>query len=129
MHIDLFCDLTYGSINFYSIDRFLDEEFPYVGDIRELFPGMGKSYLIGQDRNKAIKLDVYHTDVFITPMKVEDGIRMATIEEIIAMKLDVVQREGRKKDFGTCTNCSPNMGLGRCWICTKGDTPIATIGI
>jgi hypothetical protein len=28
-----------------------------------------------------------------------DGIRMATIEEIIAMKVDVIQRFGRKKDF------------------------------
>tara|TARA_R110002049_G_scaffold277932_2_gene456549 strand:- start:15405 stop:15740 length:336 start_codon:yes stop_codon:yes gene_type:complete len=29
----------------------------------------------------------------------EDNIRMATIEEIVAMKLDVIQRGGRKKDF------------------------------
>jgi hypothetical protein len=29
----------------------------------------------------------------------EDGIRMATQEEIIAMKIDVVQRIARKKDF------------------------------
>lgn len=28
-----------------------------------------------------------------------DEIRLATIEEIVAMKLDVIQRGGRKKDF------------------------------
>ncbi|MEC3966238.1 hypothetical protein [Flagellimonas halotolerans] len=33
----------------------LNNEFAYVDDIRELFPGMGKSYLIGKDKNSAIK--------------------------------------------------------------------------
>ncbi len=28
-----------------------------------------------------------------------DAIRLASVEEIIAMKLDVIQRGGRKKDF------------------------------
>ncbi len=28
-----------------------------------------------------------------------DGIRLATVEEIIAMKIDVISRGGRKKDF------------------------------
>jgi len=85
--IDLFSDLTYGSIDFNVIDSYLDKEFPYVDDIRELFPGMGKSYLIGKDKENAIKLDVYHTDDFIRPLKIEDGIRMATIEEIIAHEI------------------------------------------
>ena len=110
--IDLFSDLTYGSIDFNNIDSFLDKVFPYVDDIRELFPGMGKSYLIGMDRNQAIKLDIYHTDDFIMPIIVEDGIRMATIEEIIAMKLDVVQRIGRKKDFWDLHELLSDYGVG-----------------
>lgn len=97
--IDLFSDNPYGTVDFGDIDTYLDNEFAYVDDIRELFPGMGKSYLIGKDRNNAIKLDLFHTDAFIMPIKIEDGIRMATVEEIIAMKLEVVQQEGRKKDF------------------------------
>ena len=40
-----------------------------------------------------------YTDEFINPTKVVDGIRLASIEEIIAMKLEVIQNEGRKKDF------------------------------
>ncbi|MDO6761900.1 nucleotidyl transferase AbiEii/AbiGii toxin family protein, partial [Tamlana sp. 2_MG-2023] len=36
---------------------------------------------------------------YIQPPIIVDTIRMASIEEIIAMKLDVVQRGGRKKDF------------------------------
>lgn len=125
--IVLFSDLPYGSIDFNGIDSYLDQEFPYVDAIRELFPGMGKSYLIGMDRNNAIKLDIYHTDDFITPVKMEEGIHMATIAEIIAMKLDVVQREGRKKDFWDLHELLSEYGLGRCWNCTKGDIPKGTV--
>ncbi|WP_421812657.1 nucleotidyl transferase AbiEii/AbiGii toxin family protein [Flagellimonas sp.] len=110
--IDLFTDSPYGSIDFGVIDTYLDNEFAYVDDIRELFPGMGKSYLIGMDRNHAIKLDVFYTDTFIAPVKIEDGIRMATIEEIIAMKLDIIQREGRKKDFWDLHELLPDYGIG-----------------
>ena len=109
--IDLFTDSPYGSIDFGVIDTYLDNEFAYVDDIRELFPGMGKSYLIGVDRNQAIKLDVFYTDTFIEPVKIQDGIRMATIEEIIAMKLDVIQREGRKKDFWDLHELLPDYGI------------------
>ena len=109
--IDLFTDSPYGSIDFGVIDTYLDNEFAYVDDIRELFPGMGKSYLIGVDRNQAIKLDVFYTDTFIEPVKIQDGIRMATIEEIIAMKLDIIQREGRKKDFWDLHELLPDYGI------------------
>ncbi|MFM6942305.1 MAG: nucleotidyl transferase AbiEii/AbiGii toxin family protein, partial [Aquirufa sp.] len=40
-----------------------------------------------------------YTDPFIQPYCEIDTIRMASIEEIIAMKMDVIQRGGRKKDF------------------------------
>jgi hypothetical protein len=110
--IDLFSDLPYGSIDFKDIDSYLDKEFTYVDDIRELFPGMGKSYLIGKDGDNAIKLDVFHTDTFFTPLKIKDGIRMATVEEIIAMKLDIVQREGRKKDFWDLHELLSDYGVG-----------------
>lgn len=46
-----------------------------------------------------MKLDVFYTDSFIQPSIEIDGIRMATIEEIIAVKVDVIERGGRKKDF------------------------------
>lgn len=60
---------------------------------------MGKSYSVGTDKNNVIKLDVFYTDTFIQAPLIADEIRMATTEEIIAMKIDVVQRIGRKKDF------------------------------
>lgn len=60
---------------------------------------MGKSYLVGTDPEHTVKLDVYYTDPFIRPALVTDGIRLAAIDEIVAMKIDVIQRTGRKKDF------------------------------
>jgi len=41
----------------------------------------------------------YTTDNFIDEIHDIDGIRLASVEDIIAMKIDVVLRGGRKKDF------------------------------
>lgn len=40
-----------------------------------------------------------YTDPFLEPMETIDGIRFANIRDIIAMKMNVVLRGGRKKDF------------------------------
>lgn len=97
--IDLFSDLEYGKIDFVAIENYLETNFKYIDHLSNIIPGMGKSYLIGEYKDNALKLDIFYTDKFIQPIYLEDTIRMATIEEIIAMKLDVVQRGGRKKDF------------------------------
>ncbi|MFC5683685.1 nucleotidyl transferase AbiEii/AbiGii toxin family protein [Flavobacterium sp. MAHUQ-51] len=96
--IDLFSDSEYGTLDFISIESYLKEKFPYV-DYLNTIPAIGKSYFIGENKENTIKLDVFYTDTFIQPYLEEDGIKMATIEEIIAMKVDVIQRGGRKKDF------------------------------
>lgn len=97
--IDLFSDVDYGEIDFLDIERYLKSNFQYVDYLSDMIPGIGKSYFIGNNKDNLIKLDVFYTDQFIKPAYLADSIRMATIEEIIAMKLDVVQRGGRKKDF------------------------------
>lgn len=96
--IDLFSDADYGTLDFESIENYLKENFKFV-DYLDTIPAMGKSYFIGEDKENTIKLDLYYTDSYIQPYIEVDGVRMATIEEIIAMKIDVVQRGGRKKDF------------------------------
>ncbi|AWG22602.1 hypothetical protein FFWV33_14235 [Flavobacterium faecale] len=96
--IDLFSDADYGTLDFGSIENYLKENFKFV-DYLDTIPAMGKSYFIGEDKENTIKLDLYYTDSYIQPYIEVDGVRMATIEEIIAMKIDVVQRGGRKKDF------------------------------
>lgn len=96
--IDLFSDLEYGRINFDEIDNFLKHNFNYVTS-NSILPAIGKAYIIGEHQQKTIKLDIYYTDPFIFPQVEIDNIRMASIEEIIAMKMEVIQRGGRKKDF------------------------------
>lgn len=98
--IDLFTDAAYGSVNFTHIENYLQNTFNYVQGDFSSKPGMGKSYLIGTDAEQVVKLDLYYSmDPFFQHTVEEDGIRLASIEEIIAMKIDVVQRGGRKKDF------------------------------
>jgi predicted nucleotidyltransferase component of viral defense system len=96
--IDLFTEAEYGTIDFDGIEDYLVKQFTYV-DFNKLPVGMGKSYFVGYDSQNAIKLDLYYTEPFIDDVIEVDAIRMATIEEIIAMKIDVIQRTGRKKDY------------------------------
>lgn len=96
--IDLFSDIEYGTLNFNEIEDFLKSNFKHV-DFLDVPSAMGKAYFIGENKDNTVKLDVFYTDTYIQPFIEEDGIRMATIEEIIAMKVDVIQRGGRKKDF------------------------------
>ncbi|MBI3217997.1 MAG: nucleotidyl transferase AbiEii/AbiGii toxin family protein [Bacteroidetes bacterium] len=97
--IDLFTDATYGSIDFDAIDKFLRDSFTYVSQPQPGVIGIGQSYLIGESEHDTVKLDLYYADSFIQPALVIDSFRLATVEEIIAMKIDIVQRLARKKDF------------------------------
>jgi predicted nucleotidyltransferase component of viral defense system len=98
--IDLFTDASYRSVDFDAIEAYLTHSFNYVQGDFGGNPGMGKSYLIGTDVDHVVKVDIYYSnDPFFQHIHQEDGLRMATIEEIIAMKIDVVLRGGRKKDF------------------------------
>lgn len=96
--IDLFTDNSYDNIDFNAIDGFFKKHFHYVvtsaGEI-----AMGTSYFVGANEKEAVKIDLYYSDPFIRPMITRDGIRLATMEDIIAMKLDIISREGRMKDF------------------------------
>ena len=97
--IDLFTDELYGSIDFELIDKSLENSFPFVKMLYEGNAGFGKSYHIGNSKEEAVKLDVFYTDSFIRPIIEKDFVRMASIEEIAAMKMEVVGNGGRKKDF------------------------------
>jgi predicted nucleotidyltransferase component of viral defense system len=97
--IDLFTDEKYNSVDFKSIDSYLRKTFSYVDSIDYHEIGMGKSYYVGKSASDCIKLDLYYTDKFIENEVFVDNIRLASVEEIIAMKLDVIMRTGRKKDF------------------------------
>jgi len=96
--IDLFTEASYGEINFDAIDKHLKDNFEYV-DSPDVPVAMGKSYFIGNSAEESIKLDLFYTEPFIRPALKIDNIRLATLDDITAMKIDVVSRGARKKDF------------------------------
>nr|WP_199001281.1 nucleotidyl transferase AbiEii/AbiGii toxin family protein [Flavobacterium sp. ASV13] len=98
--IDLFSNAEYGSLDFNVIDAYLKSNYAYV-DSQDIKPvGMGKSYYVGNSSADLVKVDVFYSmEAFIEDYEDHSGIRLASRAEIAAMKLDVVQRTGRKKDF------------------------------
>ena len=97
--IDLFSDADYGSLDFTAIDDYLKAHYFYVDSLDITPIGMGKSYYVGRSADESVKLDLFYTDPFIDVVQIYDTLRLASKAEITAMKLDVVQRGGRKKDF------------------------------
>lgn len=97
--IDLFTDVEYGSLDFNMIDRALQSVFPFVEMQYERNDSFGKSYYLGSDKNSAVKVDLFYTDTFIHPVLEIENIRLSTIEEVAAMKMEVIGQNGRKKDF------------------------------
>ena len=97
--IDLFSHVLYDSIDFVAIDSFLRKTYTYVETNDYKVVGIGESYYVGINKDDCVKLDLFYTDKFIQDIILVDGIRLATVEEILAMKIDVISRGGRKKDF------------------------------
>ncbi|HBO28492.1 MAG TPA: hypothetical protein DD462_01750, partial [Leeuwenhoekiella sp.] len=96
--IDLFSDAPYGSMDFEKIESILRVSFPYFSSSSELV-GLGKSYFIGNTEDDLVKLDLFYTDPFVFPLIMEQKVRFASVQEIAAMKFEVVGQGGRKKDF------------------------------
>lgn len=99
--IDLFTDADYDSLYFKDFENFLKQRYAYFDTTASgSLVGMGRCYYIGDSEDDCIKLDLmYMTDPFVHPSETIEGIRMASVEDILAMKVDVVCRGGRKKDF------------------------------
>ena len=99
--IDLFTAIDYGSMNTTAMKVFLQENFPYSENLDSLDqPALGYSVRIGESPADCIKADFFYTENFIFPVKQTDGIRLADIREIAAMKIKAItQEEPRQEDF------------------------------
>jgi hypothetical protein len=97
--IDLFTGSPYGTIDFDAIDTYFRKHHSYVSVPTTGPVALGRSYFVGKDAQQAVKVDIYYNDPFIRAPILEDKIRLASTEEITAMKIDVIGRGGRKKDF------------------------------
>lgn len=98
--IDLFTDAEYGSLDYISFANYLRSQFAYYDcNDKGTIVGMGRSYYVGNSKEDYVKVDLMYTDPFISDVELLDGIRMASVDDIVAMKMNVVSRGGRKKDF------------------------------
>lgn len=97
--IDLFTDSKYGSLDFTILENILFQTFSYVETTSVEPVGMGKSYFIGDNKENLVKLDLFYTDPFVFPCVTEHNIRFSSLEEVAAMKFEVIAQGGRKKDF------------------------------
>jgi predicted nucleotidyltransferase component of viral defense system len=98
--IDLFTNAPYGSLDFMTFEDFFKKNYPYCSrpDKTDIV-GFGRSYYIGNSEDNNIKIDLYYHDEIIAPVDLIDGIRFVNLNDVIAMKVDVISRGGRKKDF------------------------------
>lgn len=97
--IDFFTDAEYGTVDFDAIDKYFKSKYNYVDTNSHGKMGMGITYFVGHSETDAVKVDIYYNEPFIRPAVEVGIIRLTAKEDIIAMKLDVIARGGRKKDF------------------------------
>lgn len=98
--IDLFTNASYGSLDFSVYENFFQNNYKYYDctDKTDIV-GFDRSYYIGESEDNNIKVDLFYHDEIINPCDIIDGIRIASLADVTAMKVDVVSRGGRKKDF------------------------------
>lgn len=97
--IDMFTDAEYGSIDFKRILDCIKKEFTHVEAENWSTNTMGNTCYLGKDKDNIVKLDLFYTDPFVYPIIEVGNIRLSYLEEIAAMKLEVIGNGGRKKDF------------------------------
>lgn len=89
--IDYFTPQEYGTADFDGIYAMLRQEFDYIyGGGKDI--GFGHSYFVGNSSidGEKVKLDIMYTDPFLNDPDVLDGVNFASIEDIVAMKLNAV---------------------------------------
>lgn len=99
--LDLFTDQEYGSFNNIDFEENLSKLFPFykrnsIGNF-----GLGGTYYIGNSEKESIKLDVFYTEPFISKGIIleKDVLPIASLEDIIPMKLEAIMNRGSKKDY------------------------------
>lgn len=98
--IDLFSDIPYGTLDLASIKRELSKLFPHTDNLDCLDSrNMIYTIYVGDNRDSEIKLDLCYDDHPIFPIETIDGIRMASVKDIAAMKMLSITTGCRRKDY------------------------------
>ncbi len=97
----MFTDMSYDKFDLTAIEKYLTETFEFVEFYPNLIQAIGRTFYIGNSKKESVKLDIFHqSDLFIFDKVEKEGVRMISIEEILAMKLEIIQNANtRKKDF------------------------------
>lgn len=98
--IDLFTDQDYQTLDFENLLKSLSQRFEYVETSTIDIVGMGKMFYIGKSKEEYIKVDVFYTEPFIGKgIFMERGLPIASLEDVIPMKINAVISRGSRKDF------------------------------
>ena len=99
--IDLFTDMEYGKMDTQAMKDFLCTHFSYTENLDSMNQrALGYSVRIGKSPIESVKADFFYTEKFIFPTFKVNGIRLADIREIAAMKIKAItEEEPRQKDF------------------------------
>lgn len=60
---------------------------------------MRNSFKIITNTTTVLTVDLYYHDEIMNPCDAIDNVRIASLDDVVAMKVDVISRIGRKKDF------------------------------
>lgn len=91
---------TNGSFNIPGLKQALLDHFPQAEFLRDKPHGISFLMALEDDRSEQRKVDIYNWAVkFIRPAIMEDGIRLASPEDIAAFKLDSISSRKEQKDY------------------------------
>jgi predicted nucleotidyltransferase component of viral defense system len=98
--IDLFTSNYYGSMDTEKMRNALIALFDYTENTNSVRDrNLGYSVRVGKRKENIVKIDMFYTDEFIRPTVEQDGLRLASLEDIAAMKMQVITSRKKKKDF------------------------------
>ncbi len=92
-------DAKYGSVDFDEIRDYLDYRYKYCNYRSTKNVAFGTYFKVGNSEIESVKIDFYYNDDFIYDELIVEKVRMATAEEIVAMKMNVILEGCRRKDF------------------------------
>ena len=97
--IDLYTDAPFKESDFERIKTYITATFGHGEHHQYEAKGTGTSFFVYNMNRDYVKVDLYYTNAFIRPEQQVESLRMAALEDIIAMKLEAIRKGGRKTDF------------------------------
>src|SRR5450432_1397770 len=90
---------TNGSFDIPELKQILLNHYTHIQLLRDKPHGISFLVALEQDIREQRKVDIYNWAVkFIRPAIIEDGIRLASLEDIAAFKLDSISSRKEQKD-------------------------------